>query len=191
MNSLKTEIVDLLKIRKEERWPTVAFLLLILFFQYLMISKFFFLFADYGDSNWTVFMRNFHMSGFDPITYSVLTDWNLGYDILRHPLLAFLLYPVYGLNQLLWWVTGCNCCQLLAALFLVFFSVYSFVLLYRILTQVIGLGTKEAGLLTFFFFSFAYVLVSLIVPDHFCCSLFLILLTLYRGGMKLKLQQYF
>ena len=101
-----------LTIRREERWMMVTITAVILVFQYLIISKFWELFAAYNDHNWAVFMRNFHMSGFDPTAYSVLTDWHCGFDTVRHPLLAFMLWPVYGLNQLLWMLTGANCCQL-------------------------------------------------------------------------------
>ena len=34
-------------------------------------------------------------------------------------------------------------------------------------------------LLTSLFFTFAYIMVSAIVPDHFCLSLFMLLLTIY------------
>ena len=93
-------------IRRDERWQAAVLLVFILFFEYLIIAKFWVLFADYDHRTWLNFMRNYRMSGFDPITYSVLTDWHQGYDALRHPLLAFLMYPLYGFNQLLWWVTG-------------------------------------------------------------------------------------
>ena len=64
------------------------------------------------------------MSGYDPITYSVVTDWNIGYNILRHPLLPYMMLPFYLLNQLLWWITGANCVQLIVGSILFFCSFY-------------------------------------------------------------------
>ena len=40
----------------------------------------------------------------------------------------------------------------------------------------------DATLLTAFYFSFAYILLSVIVPDHFTISMFLLLITLYISG---------
>lgn len=179
-------IRKLFGIRSDETIMMFVVMLVLLFFHSLIISKFLVLFADYGDSNWNVFMRNFKMSGFDPITYSVLTDWHQGYDIVRHPLLAFMMYPLYLLNMVLWFITGVNCCQIIAGVLLFFCGCYSYLFIYRIFTDVIRLNRCEALLLSSFFFGFAYILVAVIVPDHFCLSLFLLLLTLYVGGMKLR-----
>jgi hypothetical protein len=41
-------------------------------------------------------------------------------------------------------------------------------------------------LLTAYYFSFAYILLSLIVPDHFTISMFLLLITLYISGVCIK-----
>ena len=164
----------------------VVALVVIAVFQYLMISKFFCLFADYTDEQWQVFMNNFHMSGFDSYTYAVVTDWHVGYNAIRHPLLPFLMMPLYALNQLLWQLTGANCAQLVVGVLLVFCTFYSFVLIFRIMHRLVGIGPNEALLLTLLFFGFAYILVATIVPDHFCLSLLLILLTLWRAGCKLR-----
>lgn len=174
------------KIRREERGMMLVVLFVFLFFQYLMIARFFSLFAFYTPHNWQVFMDNFHMSGFDPISYSVITDWHQGFDLVRHPLLAYLLYPLYLLNQLLWTLTGVNCVQLITGVILLFCSCYSCLFLFRICREVTGASAKDSALLGAFFFSFAYVLVAAIVPDHFMLSLFLILLTLYLAGTKIR-----
>lgn len=180
-----------LTIRREERWMMVTITAVILVFQYLIISKFWELFAAYNDHNWAVFMRNFHMSGFDPTAYSVLTDWHCGFDTVRHPLLAFMLWPVYGLNQLLWMLTGANCCQLCMGVILTVCGSYSYLFLFRIVQDVIGLSRPDAILVSTFFFGFAYILVAIIVPDHFCLSLALLLLTVYVSGMKLRRHERF
>lgn len=174
------------KIRRDERPVVLAALVVIGLFQYLIISRFFPLFANYSEDYWTVFMNNFHMSGYDPITYGVVTDWTIGYNLLRHPLLPYLMVPFYLLNQLLWWVTGANCVQFVVGSLLMFCSTYSFLFLYRVMHDSIGIGRGDALLLTLLCFGFAHVLVAVIVPDHFCLSLFMIMLTLCMAGEKLK-----
>ena len=178
-------------IRRDERWVAIIALTVIAFFQYLIISKFFCLFADYSDANWVVFMNNFHMSGYDPITYSVVTDWNIGYNIIRHPLLPYLMFPLFLLNKLLWWLTGINCVQFVVGALLYLCAYYSFIFLYRIIHDGIGTNRLDGTLLSLLFFGFAHVLVAIIVPDHFCLSLFLILLTLYLGVEKIALKEHF
>ncbi len=173
-------------IRKEERWLMLAIVLVLGVFQVLIISKFFTLFADYSEQHWDVFMRNFHMSGFDPISYAVLTDWHQGYDILRHPLLALLMYPPYLLNQALWALTGCNCCQIIMGALLLAAGSYAWLMLFRIIHELVGLSRAYALLLSALGFGFAYVLISTIVPDHFCLSLALLLTLFYIAGDKLQ-----
>ena len=161
-------------------------LVVILICQYLIISKFWCLFADYSDATFRQFIRNFHMSGFDPITYDVVTDWHEGYDILRHPLLALFMLPLYGLNQLLWSVTGCNCVQLVCGTLLTFCGFYSVIFVYRTMADEIRLDRWAALLLAMFFLGFAYVIVSIIVPDHFCLSLFCLTLTVWLAARKIN-----
>lgn len=180
-----------LAIQREERWPCAAMALLFLFFHVLIIAKYWPLFADFSARSWYVFNYNYHMSGFDPITYDVLSDWYLGYNQIRHPLLAFLLYPFYLLNRLLTFVTGTNCALLIMAVLLMLCVVSSYLFLYRLLRRVMGLGAHDTVLLSFFFFSFAYILLALLVPDHFAFSLALLLFALYRAGTKMKRNERF
>ena len=133
----------------------------------------------------------FHVSGFDPITYKVLTHWQMAYDVLRHPLLPYFIYPFYLLNQLI----GGQGAMYVAAFIVVASGFFSAVFLFRIHRQIIELRKWDAWLLTLFFFSFGYVLVTFFVPDHFGISLCLILLSLYligkaqKEGRMLKLWQ--
>ena len=126
---------------------------------------------------WKVFERELHLAGYDPYTYLTVTDWDVIYEVYRHPLLAFLVWPFYQLNEGLTWLTGVNCVQYVVALPLIFCSLYSYLFLYRIHREVVGLGQWDATLLTAFGFSMAYILLSVIVPDHFTISMFLILMT--------------
>lgn len=176
----------LFHIRREEYPLAIATAVVLLFFHTLIISKFFPLFAEYDWQTWDRFLQNYHMSGFDPITYDVVTDWKIGYSAIRHPLLPLLVYPLYLVNQVLWYITGANCVQLVVGVPLFFFGFFSIIFLYRIMREIVGIGQWDATLLSLFFLFFAHILVAMIVPDHFCVSLFLILLTLYVAGKKMQ-----
>ena len=102
-----------------------------------------------------------------------------GFQVYRHPLLSFMIWPLYLLNEGLSWLLGVNCVQYLVAFWLIVCSYYSYIFLYRIHREIIALSRWDATLLTAFYFSFAYILLSVIVPDHFTISMFLLLITLY------------
>lgn len=164
-------------------------LLVLVFFgilQGLQISKFWEIYVDYTPDTWRVFMRNFHMSGFDPFSYSIVTDWHIGYTATRHPLLSFFLFPLWALNKLLWWLTGANCVQFIIGALLLFSTLYSAIFLRRLLREIVGVKRFYADVLVVFFFSIAYIMLACLVPDHFVLSMMFLLLTLYRAGTKLK-----
>ena len=135
---------------------------------------------------WRVFERELHLSGYDPYTYLTVTDWDVVYETHRHPLLAFLVWPLWLFNQGMTWLTGVNCVQYIVAVPVVVSSLYSYIFLFRIFREVIRLRHDDATLMTMFTFSMAYILLSVIVPDHFTISMFLILLTLYISGICIK-----
>jgi hypothetical protein len=120
------------------------------------------------------------------LTYIGVTDWDIVYQVYRHPLLSFMIWPIYLLNEGLTAIFGVNCVQYLVALPLIVSSFYSYIFLYRIHREVIELERWDATLLTAFYFSFAYILLSFIVPDHFTISMFLLLITLYISGICIK-----
>ncbi len=169
-----------------KKWFLLCLLLALVALQVLQGERYWPLFAHFTDDSWRQFLRNFRMSGFDPITYSILTDWHIGYDLLRHPLLPYLCYPLYLLNQLLWWITGANCAQVIVGLLLVASTSGAMLLHYRLLREVVGVGSGIALLLTAMLMGFGMVMVTSVVPDHFCFSLFLLMLVLYRAGVKMK-----
>jgi hypothetical protein len=115
-----------------------------------------------------------------------VTDWDVLYQVYRHPLLAFLVWPLSLLNEGLEALLGVNCVQYLVALPLIVCSFYSYIFLYRIHREVVGLVKWDATLLTAFHFSFAYILMSVFVPDHFTLSMFLLLITLYISGVCIQ-----
>ncbi|MBQ6653372.1 MAG: hypothetical protein IJM81_08320 [Prevotella sp.] len=169
-----------------KKWFFIFLLVALVALQVLQGERYWSLFAHFTDDTWRQFIRNFRMSGFDPITYSILSDWHVGYDLLRHPLLPFLCYPLYLLNQLLWWFTGVNCAQIIVGVLLVASACGAMLLHYRCQCEVVGVGTGIALLLTAMLMGFGMVMVTSVVPDHFCFSLFLLMLVLYRAGVKVK-----
>lgn len=173
-------------INKEERWPCVCFMVYIVYLHALMLGKFFALMSCPTAETWLRFMRNYRMSGFDPISYSVLIRWHMGYDILRHPLLAFMMWPLSQCNQLLRAMTGTDCAMPLMALLLAACAFGSFLLMWRTLRRVVCVPCAVATLLTLFFMSFAYIMLTAVVADHFCLSLFMLMLVLYRAGVHLR-----
>lgn len=177
----------LFRLKKEERIQALVVLVIVVTLNALFIYRMHDLFMQEGfGPYWKVFERELHLSGYDPLTYLGITDWDVVYQVYRHPLLSFLIYPLYLLNQGLTWLLGVNCVQYLVALPLILSSLYSYVFLYRIHREVIGLGRGDATLLTAFYFSLAYILLSVIVPDHFTISMFLLLITLYISGICIR-----
>ena len=177
----------LFKVKPEERIQAVVVLMVIVIFNALFIYRMHSLFMQPGfGPYWKVFERELHLAGYDPYTYLTVTDWDMIYEVHRHPLLAFFVYPLYLLNQGLTWVFGVNCVQYVVALPVIACSFYSYIFMYRIHREVIQLERWDATLLTVFYFSFAYILLSVIVPDHFTISMFLLLITLYISGVCIK-----
>jgi len=166
------------KVRREEWMVGAPLLTVFVGLHALLIARYYQLFTPLQTHYWDLIIRNFHLSGFDPITYVVVSDWQAGYNVFRHPLLAFFMYVPYMVNQGLMWLTGINCAIFVVAAMQVFAAFYSLVFLHRLLRQVMGLTLFDTRLLSLFFFSLAYVMLSAIVPDHFILSLFALLLTL-------------
>lgn len=148
----------------------------------MLIMKYDALFSVICDDYGKLLSYNYHLSGFDATTYSVLTEWGMKYDVLRHPLLPYLMGLPYGLNQFLISLFGVNGTLYIAASVILFFAFCTTVILYRILRELVGVSKWDAVLLVMFFFSLAYVLVTYIATDHFGISLFLILWSLYLVG---------
>jgi len=166
------------KVRREEWMVGAPLLTVFVGLHALLIARYYQLFTPLQTHYWDLIIRNFHLSGFDPITYVVVSDWQAGYNVFRHPLLAFFMYVPYMVNQGLIWLTGINCAIFVVTAMQVFAAFYSLVFLHRLLRQVMGLTLFDTRLLSLFFFSLAYVMLSAIAPDHFILSLFALLLTL-------------
>ena len=157
-------------------------LVLLIALDALVVCKYYDVFTPLNSHYWHLFISKFHISGFDPITYSVVSDWTAGYNVYRHPLLAFYMYIPYLINQGLIWLTGINCAVFVVSAIQTFSAFYSALFIYRIFREVVGVSRTDSTLLTFFYFGFAFVMISAMVPDHFIISMMLLLLALYVSG---------
>lgn len=177
------------RIRREERRMAWMVLALLVALNILTIAKYHGVFTPLADDYWRLFVGKFHVSGFDPISYYVLSHWEARYNVYRHPLLAFVMWPPYLLNRACMSLLGVNCAPYIMAVILVFAAFYAFLFLYRILREVVGLAHGDASLLCWFLYGFAFVMLSAMVPDHFILSMFLLLLTLYVTGLHIRRRQ--
>ena len=180
------KVFHIFKIQKEERWLALIIFALLAMLNGLVISKYNAPFTQITNDYYKNFIRHFCISGFDPLTYWVLSDWSAAYNVYRHPLLAFYMYVPYLINMGLMKLTGYNCALYIAVIIQMFCAFYSMVFLYRIFREVIELGKWASHALTLLFFSFGYVMVSAIVPDHFVISMLLLILALYVSGRRMK-----
>ncbi len=179
-------ILNFLRIHREERLSVGLFFLLQVILNGLLIAYYFKPFTALSKDYRNLFVKTYCLSGYDPLTYVVVSDWNPAYEVNRHPLLAFFYYPAYLLNYGLIQLFGINFAQFIVAIVLIFSAVYGFVLMLRILRELIGLPLKDAALLSLMLYSFAHVMIASVAPDHFILSLFALLLTIYVAGKQLK-----
>lgn len=180
------QTINIFRIRREERMAFICSSVAFFILNLLNIIRYFDSLTTSTGNSWSQFIKGWHLAGFDPITYSVLTDWSVGYNIYRHPLLPYFVWPFSKLNEGLMALTGINFAIIITALLLIFFATYAFIFLSRIFWEIIGTKRSEAYVLATLNFSFAFVLLSTLVPDHFCPSMFCLILTLYLCGRKLE-----
>lgn len=170
---------NIFKIRHEERLLALVSTIVFAILNTLTVVKYYGSFSQVTEHYNKLFVTKFHVSGFDPLTYTVLSNWDTSYNVYRHPLLAFFMYPFNQVNQALMMLTGMNFATIITALILIACAVYSCIFLYRIVREAIGVTQKQAYLLCAFYFSFAFIMLSTMVPDHFVMSMAMLLLTLY------------
>lgn len=180
------KVFDIFKIKKEERTSAWIALCVAIFLNALTIIKYYDSFSKLSNNYHKLFVKAFHVAGFDPLTYAAVSQWDTEYNVYRHPLLAFFMYIPNQIDQALMMLTGINCVQFIVGAILVFCAFYSFIFLYRIFREVIGTQRFEANLLSAFYFSFAYIMVSSMVPDHFVMSMLILLMILYISGVCMK-----
>lgn len=182
LRSLSGIFRSLFRIKREERCLASFLLVVFLALDALVVCKYYDVFTPQTRFYWHLFISKFHVSGFDPITYSVVSNWTAGYNVYRHPLLAFFMYVPYLINQGLMCITGINCAIFIVSAIQTFCAFYGAIFLYRIFREIVGVSRTDSSLLTVFFFGFAFVMLSTMVPDHFIISMMLLLLALYVSG---------
>lgn len=179
----RRHVWPVLAVRRSERCVALAALLLVLGLNALLLYKYWGRLTPGGTQGYyTIFMKRFQVSGFDASSCIALSCEDIYFNSLRHPLFFTILWPFHWLDQWLMQFTGLNCAILIMAAMQTVAGVYSALFLHRTLTGVLRLGRAEAHALTLLFFSFAYVMLSTIVPDHFGLSLPWLLLTVWLAG---------
>lgn len=180
------KLIRLFKVKREEWLAAALTLVMLVTLHAFVIARNIDLFTKANAGHWNVFIKNFTISGFDPITYSVVTHWAANYNVYRHPLLSFMVWPLSQLNAWLTGLTGVNLVQFIVAIPLLLCAFYAFVFMFRIFRDIIKLRWADSAILSTMLFSFAYVMVAAVVPDHFCISMFLLVFTIYISGMKIQ-----
>ncbi len=177
-------IFNVFCIKREERWLMLFIFLFLCFLHGLVIARYCGIFTPIRSSYWNLFVGGFHVSGFDPITYSVVSDWVPGYNVYRHPLLGLFMYVPYLINQALMHLTGYNCAIFVVAAMQLFFGFYAMLFFYRIVRDITS-DRGMATILALLFLSFAYVMITAIMPDHFIISMMLLLLALHISQRRI------
>lgn len=176
-----------LRIRRDERGLALLALLIFVLLNALNICRHDGMILHHVRGGfWSLFFGHYHVSGYDSFIYLTLCRMQDVFARFRHPLLAILIYPFSVGHQWLMTETGLNLCHYIVGLWLVAAGVYSFVLLHRILHELVGVGRRDSLLLTLFLFSMGHIMVASVVPDHFAFSLLMLLLSLYVMGRHLR-----
>lgn len=178
--------MNILKVKREEKQVFILALIYTIALNAMTIYLYYEDFTPLHDNYFNLFIGKFRVSGFDPLTYYVVSHWEARYNVYRHPLLAFIMWIPYIINQALMWLFDINLVQFIVASIIIFCATYSFLFLYRILHEIVGTEKRDAFLLSCFLYSFAYITLSSMVPDHFIMSMFMLLLTLYISGKLMK-----
>lgn len=174
-------------IRRDERWLFVAILLFAAGLCALNVYYSFDLFAHCVKGGfWTRFSGHHVISGYDQFAYVDLSRPQDIYSRYRHPLLPYLLYPGYLLNHWLMAEFHLNFCQFIVAVWHTLCASYAFLFLYRILHEQMRASRFTSILLCCMLFSFGHIMLTIMVADHFCTSMFLLYLAFYAATLEWK-----
>ena len=180
-------IFNIFKVKKEERWLAFVMLAVFVTFNAMVIASHYHVYTmDAHDGFWSIFTKNFRMSGYDCWSWITVSGGRIHFVTSRHPLYLTFLYPLYLLNDWLIQNVGYNFAVYFMAVIIVFSAFYAVLFIYRVFREVLELRRKDARILTLLLFSFGHVLIPTMVPDHFVISLMLLSLTLYITGKKMK-----
>lgn len=183
-----TNPFGIFKIKREERLPALAVLLVSAALNALLVASHWDMYTKpllHGGA-WSAFTTRFEMSGYDCWSWLTLTEGRVDFETVRHPLYLTFLYPLYWLNHWLMSWTGVNWAVFIMSTIAVVSAVYSAVFVYRILRELLGLRRMDACLLVALLFSFGHVMVAAMVPDHFIISMMLLTMNAYICGKKMK-----
>lgn len=180
-------ILNIFKVKKEERWLVFIMLAVFLTFNILLITSHYHVYTMGAHGGfWSIFTKNFRMSGYDNWSWITISGMRIHFITSRHPLYLTFLYPLYLLNHWLIEVFGHNFAVYFMAAIIVFSAFYAAVFAYRIFREVMELRRFDSTLLTVLLFSFGHILIPSMVPDHFIVSMMFLLMTLYICGKKMK-----
>lgn len=180
-------IFNIFKVKKEERWLAFAMLAVFVTFNAMVIASHYHVYTMEAHGGfWSVFTKNFRMSGYDCWSWITVSGGRIHFVTSRHPLYLTFLYPLYLLNDWLIQNVGYNFAVYFMSVIIVFSAFYAVLFIYRVFREVLELRRKDARILTLLLFSFGHVLIPTMVPDHFVISLMLLSLTLYITGKKMK-----
>ena len=180
-------IFNIFKVKKEERWLAFTMLAVFVTFNAMVIASHYHVYTMEAHGGfWSVFTKNFRMSGYDCWSWITVSGGRIHFVTSRHPLYLTFLYPLYLLNDWLIQNVGYNFAVYFMAVIIVFSAFYAVLFIYRVFREVLELRRKDARILTLLLFSFGHVLIPTMVPDHFVISLMLLSLTLYVTGKKMK-----
>lgn len=138
---------------------------------------------------WTAF-HTVVVSGFDPFVYYMTTEWAPRYEVFRHPLLFYYLWPLAELNTFFKDTYRVNCTIYIVACLWTMISTVSWTLLYRFIRNYVRVTCLVALLLTMLFFGFSHVMITTFFPDHMILTLFSIMIAInvmadsVAGGKK-------
>ena len=178
---------DLFRIRRDERYilPFAAMIMVVL--NAMMVGYRHELFTRSGFLGyWTLFTTHCTLSGYDSLTYVTLSNWKIYHPLFRHPIFSAMMYPGYLFNNWQMQYTDTNLAIYIVAIVMTVCGVCAFMLMYRIMREIMNLDEAGSLLLTMFFYSFGHVMVGTFAPDHFGISFFLLILTLYLAGRSLR-----
>ena len=180
-------IFNIFKVKKEERWLVFIMLAVFLTFNTLLIISHYHVYTMGAHGGfWSIFTKNFRMSGYDNWSWITISGMRIHFITSRHPLYLTFLYPLYLLNHWLIEVFGHNFAVYFMAAIIVLSAFYAAVFAYRIFREVMELRRFDSTLLTVLLFSFGHILIPSMVPDHFIVSMMFLLMTLYICGKKMK-----
>ena len=119
-------ILGVFAIKKEKRILAFAMLLVFLAFNVLLISSILvFIQWEHTEDFWSLFTKNFRMSGYDNWSWITISSMRVHFETIRHPLFLTILYPLYWLNHWLINTVGINFAVFLMAIIILFSAFYS------------------------------------------------------------------